>query len=239
MGSILINKTSSFFKVVDSDVYRHLLHLPLLTYSLFSGKKNPVKRARIDGHRPLILIHGFGGTRGDLLPLELYFRAHGRRRIYRIDLRDKTSMEEMSKRLASYTQRVLKVNRAEQVDLVGYSLGGIISRMAIAEHGLKGLVHTLVTMGTPHQGTTQARYVGSMLGRSLRPDSETMQRVKQYPWPEGVRGISFWSKNDLIVAPPEGAAAEGTKQIDMSPFTHFSYLIDPRSWVAVKKALAD
>jgi triacylglycerol esterase/lipase EstA (alpha/beta hydrolase family) len=131
------------------------------------------------------------------------------------------------------------VNGSEKVDIVAYSLGGVVSRLAIIDHHLENRVRTLVTMGTPHHGTFPARYVDTVLGRSLRPGSPTIQRLKNSPWPKEVRGVTFWSKNDLLILPPEAAAVEGTSQIDMSPFTHFSYLIDPRSWAAVRSALTD
>ncbi len=237
MGSGLRANISSFSSILHEDVYRHLLHLPLLTYSFFSPKKMSVKEGKDDGYPPLILVHGLGGSRGDLLPLEYFLRLFGRKRVYRIGLSDKRSVDEMSRTLARFIQRVAKVNRAPKVDILGYSLGGIISRLAIVDHHLEESIATLITMGTPHHGTFQARYIDTELGRSLQPESETIQKIRASRWPKGVRGITFWSKNDLLVIPPEAARVEGTEQVDMSPFTHFSYLIDPRSWMAVRNVL--
>lgn len=240
MGSAIKSlgtKTGNVFSVVHHDVYRHLLQFPLLGYSLFAAKKVPVRAAKQDGFPPVILVHGLGGSRGDLLPMECYLRLHGRKRIYRIGLHGKNSVREMSRQLARFIRRVVKVNESPKVDIVAYSLGGIVSRLAILDHGLEEVVRSLVTMGTPHNGTMPARYANTVLTRSLCPGSPVMKKLKNSPWPKGVRGVSFWSKNDILVHPPETAAAEGTSQIDMSPFTHFSYLIDPRSWAAVQTAL--
>jgi triacylglycerol esterase/lipase EstA (alpha/beta hydrolase family) len=177
-----------------------------------------------------------GGSRGDLLPMECYLRLRGRRGTYRVGLGQR-SVAGMSRALARYVERVLKANQAEQVDIVAHSLGGVVARLAILDCGLESKVRTLVTMGTPHQGTAQVRYVDTRLTRELHPDSPTIQRLQDARWPKGVRGVTFWSKNDLLILPPTAAAEPGTDRIDMSPFTHFSYLIDPRSWAAVQNAL--
>jgi len=41
----------------------------------------------------------------------------------------------------------------------------------------------------------------------------------------------------MMILPPESAALEGADQLEVTPFTHYSYLIDPRSWVLVRNEL--
>ena len=113
----------------------------------------------------------------------------------------------------------------------------VVGAAAVSEHRLAPSVKTLVTLGTPHKGTYPARYANTPNIRELRPDSELIKRINARPWPAKVRGVTFWSKGDLFVLPAESAAVEGTTAIEMSPFTHYSYLIDPRSWAAVAGAL--
>lgn len=240
MGSATGARVANLFTAVHPDVYRHLLHLPLLSYTLFVPKDSPVKASEQDGFPPIILIHGMGGGRGDLLPLECYLKWHGRRRIYRIGLNTSRTLDGMSRSLAQFTQRVLKANEASQVDMVAHSLGGIVARLAINDHALiADRVRTLITMGTPHQGTIPARFMDTRLIRALHPDSPTIQKLKRNGWPQGVRGVSIGSKNDLIIMPADSAFAEGAEQVDMSPFTHFSYLIDPRSWSLIRRILEE
>jgi triacylglycerol esterase/lipase EstA (alpha/beta hydrolase family) len=234
----LTTRAASLFSALHPDVYRHLLHLPLLSYSFFVPKKSRVKPGQEDGFPPVILIHGLGGSRGDLLPMECYLRLYGRKRIYRIDLTGHRSIESMSRSLARFLRRVLSVNNSPQVDIVAYSLGGIVARLALIDTELASNVRTLITMGTPHQGTVPARYMDTSLTRALHPESPTIQKLKQSRWPKGVRGVTFWSKNDLFIQPPDTASVRGVSRIDMSPFTHFSYLIDPKSWSKVQEILS-
>jgi hypothetical protein len=64
-----------------------------------------------------------------------------------------------------------------------------------------------------------------------------MRQLRRQPWPRQIRGVTLWSKNDLFVLPPESATLSGTKKIDMTPFTHYSYLIEPKSWETVRREL--
>jgi triacylglycerol lipase len=237
MGSAIGTRASKIISVLHPDVYRHLFHLPLMSYVLFVPRKARVRAARHDGFPPVILVHGLGGSRGDLLPIECYLKFFGRRRIYRINLNTKQSLGAMSRSLSRFVERVLKANGAEKADIVAHSLGGIVARLAINDPQFAPRVRTLVTMGTPHQGTVPARFMDTRLTRALHPNSPVMRKLKKSEWPKGVRGVAFWSKNDLIVLPPESAVVDGASPVDMSPFTHFSYLIDPRSWAAIRKIL--
>ena len=237
MGKKQNRHPSNPFTAIHPDVYRHLLHLPLLSYSLFVPRQAAVKTAKKDGFPPIILVHGLGGRRGDLLPMECYLRFSGRKRTYRIGIDDKRSLSGKSRSLALFIQKVLQMNDCSQVDIVAYSLGGIVARLAILDHGIASHVRRLVTLGTPHRGTIPARYMDTRLIRDLHPDSPVIQRLNRSKWPKGIKGTTFWSKNDLFVLPSQSASVSGTTRIDMSPFTHFSYLIDPKSWSAVKKAL--
>ena len=209
MGNGLGNRTQNLFSALHPDVYRHLFHLPLLSYSLFVPRYKPIKTTKPDGFPPVVLVHGLGGSRGDFLPMDCYLRLHGRRRTYRIGLDGKRSLNEMSHKLARFVQRVLKVNDSPKIDIVAHSLGGIVARLAIVDYALGPVVRTLVTLGTPHQGTVPARYMDTRLIRAIHPDSPTIQKLRWARWPKGVRGVTFWSNNDLFFCPQRLRLLEG------------------------------
>ena len=66
-----------------------------------------------------------------------------------------------------------------------------------------------------------------------------MRRLARKSWPKAVKGYSFWSRSDLLVIPAESARLKGTTPVEMTPFTHYSYLLDPKCWHAVERVLAD
>ncbi len=227
----------TLYRSIDPDVTRHLLQMPLLSYSLLSSRTQKVEPIPSDGYRPLIFVHGLGGTRGDFLPMSGFLWLQGRKRSYRSHFERGQSVAQMAEALARFIRRVMQVTGERKVDIVAHSLGGVVSRLAIHEHRLSRNVGTLITLGSPHGGTHSARFANTALARELRPDSELMRKLGRRPWSKSVRGITFWSRNDLLIVPAESAALRGTRSVDMTPFTHYSYLIDPKSWAAVRKSL--
>jgi pimeloyl-ACP methyl ester carboxylesterase len=223
---------------VDPDVYRHAAQMPLLAYTLLSPTQAPVEAGEDDGHPPLVLVHGLGGRRGDFLPMALYLRLGGRKRSYRIHFAPGTPVRERAEALRGFISEVCAVTGAPTVDVVAHSLGGIISRLALMDPPTAARVRSLTTLGTPHGGTFAARLLRTDAVLALRAGSEIAEELAAAPWPAGVEGTSLWSQSDLLVLPPESAAAPGTLAIEVSPFTHYSYLIDPRGWEVVRRVLS-
>jgi triacylglycerol esterase/lipase EstA (alpha/beta hydrolase family) len=207
--------------------------MPLLSYSLFFSGHEPVDSKVSDGHPPLIFVHGLGGSRGDFLPMSLFLWTKGRKRSYRIKFERGQSIEKRAEVLAKFIRQVKKVTREKQVDIVAHSMGGLVARWAVFKHGLEKTVKTLITLGTPHHGTHPARYLHTQITRHLRPESDLLRELNRKRWPKSIRGITFWSQNDLFILPAHSAILEGTEVVDMTPFTHYSYLIDPKAWAAV------
>ncbi len=236
-GRFVGRKVSEGYQAIDPDVRRHIAQTPLLVYSLLDPRRPAVEAIPDDGHPPLVFVHGLGGSRGDFVLMALFLRAHGRKRAYRIHFDTTRDLSDRAEDLAAFVREVMDVNKVDSVDIVAHSLGGIISRLAIGRAGLEKHVHSLTTLGTPHAGTYPARFGATALLRGLRPKSEVVRELNRRGWPEGVRGVTCWSDADVLVLPSESAAVEGTTQIDMSPLTHYGYLISPRSWATVARAL--
>jgi pimeloyl-ACP methyl ester carboxylesterase len=214
-------------RAVDPDVLRHLGHLPLMTFSLLSPRQCEVEAGEPDGFPPLVFVHGLGGSRGDFLLAAGAMRLFGRRRGYRVHLGGLPGLDAMAGALADHVRQVLEATGEERVDLVAHSLGGLVARAALADHGLEGSVDTLVTLGTPHHGTYSARLANTALARDLRPGSAVIRRLEATPLPPGLRAVTFWSDNDLLVIPPESARLDGAEAVDATPATHYSYLLAP------------
>ena len=58
---------------------------------------------------------------------------------------------------------------AMPVHVIGHSLGGLDARYMISQLGMESQVRSLVTVGTPHRGSTFADWVVSRLARMIRP----------------------------------------------------------------------
>lgn len=96
-----------------------------------------------------------------------------------------------------------------RVLLVGHSLGGLVIRAAWARcAGNPGVrVAGVVTLGTPHRGSTLAGILGlGRLARGLRPGGEVLRLVEALPSPEGEGlALSLHTPTDAMVLPMSGA----------------------------------
>ncbi|MDP3427773.1 MAG: alpha/beta fold hydrolase [Humidesulfovibrio sp.] len=116
--------------------------------------------------------------------------------------------------------------------LVGHSLGGLVSRAACADPALRGRVAGIVTLGTPHQGSTLAGLLAvGRLGRSLVPDGEVLRRVRRLPVC-AVPALSLYTPMDGMVLPLSGSFLEerekdaGWTETCTRPVSHVGLLFD-------------
>lgn len=235
---------SSAYLAIDPDVRRHVGQLPLMGLTLLSPRAARVEAQPTDGHRPIVFAHGLVGHPGNFLPMRKFMALHGRKRTYAFALDAGSNMEENAERFRHYIDEVIRVNDLPantKIDCVAHSMGGLVVRLAL-ENETSVRIATLVTLGSPHQGTYAARYGASRNVVDLRPDSAVMRRLAaQLPWagpPSRPRLVALWSPADVLLLPAEAARAEGAETIEMRGFTHYSYLLHPRGWSQVLRVLS-
>jgi pimeloyl-ACP methyl ester carboxylesterase len=222
---------------VNPDVWRELGYVTVSSYSLLLPRREEVIDRGVDDFLPIVLVHGLGGNRGLWLPLRLFLRMNGHRRIYAFGY-ESGSIEGHAEGLKGFIRDVLRATGEEQVDIVAHSLGGIIARYAVQRLGLGREVRTLITMATPHQGTYAAQYVNTPLTRSLRPESSTIRDLNTddrsgYP----LRFFSIYSNRDVYVVPAEGMAHPHAQNIFLPKVSHSQYLVSPRIFRVVASCL--
>ncbi len=232
-------------ELADIDARKHISQLPQMALCSLGPRTRRVKPLPDDGHRPLIFVHGLGGHPGNHLALRSYLGLRGRRRVYSVDLGRNTPLLDAAEAVSTAIERVVAANGLgpdEQVDLMAHSMGGLVCRLAIENEVSRARVATIVTMGSPHQGTLMARLVGPSAARAqeLRIDSTTIRSLNaQLPWPETFpRLVSLWSPNDVLVMPNARAEVEGATNRRCDGFTHFTWLLEPHGWRVVEAALA-
>ena len=232
-------------ELIDPDARRHLSQLPGMALTSLGPRTRRVRPLPDDGHRPLIFVHGLGGHPGNHLALRSHLGLSGRRRVYTVDLGKGTPLAQAARVVSQAIERVVAANGLapdDQVDLIAHSMGGLVCRLAMANETSRARVATIVTMGSPHQGTFIARLVGPTAIRTqeLRVDSATIAELdQQLPWPrEWPRLVSLWSPNDVLIMPEARAEVEGAENRRCDGFTHFTWLLEPRGWDVVEAALA-
>jgi triacylglycerol lipase len=160
----------------------------------------PVRANSAPAARPVLLVHGFGGTKSSWSLLARTLSARGLT-VNAISYTPfGTSVEQLADRLAVEVQGLLSQTGADKINLVGHSLGGVVIAQAIAGGRLSGLVDTVVTLGSPFGGSPWANLLpfGAIV-RALREGSPLLRRLASAPVPDGVRWLAFTATLDMIV----------------------------------------
>jgi triacylglycerol esterase/lipase EstA (alpha/beta hydrolase family) len=193
-----------------------------LTAVLVSGRSprvdGPVPQSRPG---PVLLVPGYGGGTGSLRPLAGELVAAGRDATVVAlpgngtgDLR--ASAEALDRAVADALERTGEAT----VDVVGYSAGGIVARVWVAD-GNAALVRRVVTLGSPHHGTSLADLAGSVAPsqcpvgcRQLGAGSDVLAALNAGDeTPEGPTWVSIWTTQDETVTPPDSARLEGAVNV--------------------------
>ncbi|QKW08695.1 alpha/beta fold hydrolase [Streptomyces sp. NA04227] len=160
-----------------------------------------------DTRPPVVLLHGFIDNRSVFVLLHRWLTRDGRHHVESLNYSPLTSdIRAAADLLGRHIEELCERTGHEQVDVVGHSLGGLIGRYYVQRLGGDARVRTLITLGTPHEGT---RFVPLMdahpVVRQMRPGSDLVEELRS-PAPQcGTRFFAFWSNLDQIMVPVETA----------------------------------
>lgn len=165
---------------------------------------------------PVLLVPGYGGSVASLSALADRLRASGRD-VTVVALPDQAQgdLTDQATVVATAADAARARTGAASVDVVGYSAGGVVARIWVAEGGGAAKVRRLVTLGTPNHGTDLARLGGLVAGacptacQQLATDSAVLSRLDREPNPPGVVTVSIWTTRDDVVVPPQSAVLDG------------------------------
>ncbi|MGY1643325.1 lipase family alpha/beta hydrolase [Geodermatophilus sp. SYSU D00703] len=166
---------------------------------------------------PVLLVPGYGGSTASLQPLADRLTAESRDATVVPVPGDGTGdLTDSAEVLGEAADAALERTGADSVDVVGYSAGGVIARLWVADGG-DDVARRVVTLGSPHHGTTLADLAGSLapsqcpLGcQQMSTRSELIARLNAGDeTPEGPTWVSIWTTQDETVTPPDSARLEG------------------------------
>jgi pimeloyl-ACP methyl ester carboxylesterase len=196
-----------------------------------------------EGTRPVLVIHGFMGTRGSMYPLERHLAEDGfcvfSFNLGPINTRD---IRRSALLIQRKIERILAQTEWKEIDIVAHSMGGLIGLYYIKKLGGHARVRRMITLGTPFRGTWRALAGIATLGMlstsswQLLPRSNFLDELHQGPIPETVQVYSIAAARDWF-CPPEVTRMHGVKSITV-PFGHGSLVVSPDVYKCVKDILS-
>ncbi len=198
----------------------------------------PVQRGLLVGDveaagTPILLVHGIVDNRSIFTVLRRGLRRRGFGVVGAFNYHSLVDdIRAVATRLADVVEELCEETGYERIHVVGHSLGGLIARYYVQRLGGDARVHTLVTLGTPHAGTTPARYFPHPLVRQLRPDSDIIADLAGPAPGCRTRFLSVWSDLDQLIIPKQSAKIEhpdlNARNVFVRGVGHLSLPVDGR-----------
>ena len=129
---------------------------------------------------PVLLVHGINDTGAVFNDMALYLRQRGLS-VHTVDLVPNNGSEVLNKLAQQVANYIAATFEPEQsFDLVGFSMGGLVSRYYIQRLGGIKRVQQFITISSPHKGTLIA--YGSWLPGcvQMRPNSAFLGSLNSY-----------------------------------------------------------
>ncbi len=179
---------------------------------------------------PVLLIHGYLGTRGSLHLLESRLTEMGHLVLtYRLGLLHTGDICESAAFIARKIESMAAQTALDRMDIVGHSMGGLVGLYYLKRLGGRRRVRRLVMLGTPTSGTWSALLGVAVApfgraSRQLLPDSPFLRDLEQGALPEGVEVVSVSGERDLL-APRGRTRLDCVRHISVST-NHAGLLVD-------------
>jgi triacylglycerol lipase len=170
---------------------------------------------------PVLLVPGYGGGTGSLQRLAERIRATGRTATVVAPPGNGTG--DLREQAAALDRAVVGAlaGRADSVDLVGYSAGGVVVRVWVQEFDGPTRARRVVTLGSPHHGARIAAAGAAAVPgacptacQQLAPGSRLLTALAS-PVPTPPAWLSVWTLDDRTVTPPESARLPGAVNVEL------------------------
>ena len=189
---------------------------------------------------PVLLIHGINDTGAVFYKMAPYLSALGWS-VHDISLTPNNGivgLDELAQQVADY---IAKTFPPEQpLDLVGFSMGGIVSRYYVQRLGGMERVQRFITISSPHQGTVAAHLSERPGCIQMRPNSPFLQDLnRDVRVLQQLNFTSMWTPFDLIIIPANSSQLPVGREVVLPVPTHPWMLTDTRSIKVVTQALSE
>ncbi|MEH1856790.1 MAG: triacylglycerol lipase [Nostoc sp.] len=188
---------------------------------------------------PVLLIHGIDDTRAVFQKMAVHLVLQGWS-VHSLNLvpnNGDVGLDELAKQVANYVTATFAPE--QRLDLVGFSMGGIVSRYYVQRLGGINRVQRFITISSPHYGTVVAygsRRPGCL---QMRPDSIFLKDLNSDAVMLGQLDFtSIWTPYDLMIVPANSSQMPVGSKVIVPVTLHPWMLTDSRSLAVVTAALA-
>jgi triacylglycerol lipase len=187
---------------------------------------------------PVVLVHGITDTAAIFDRMTRQLTELGWK-VYSLDLIPANGDAELNV-LAEHLAKFIDQNipAGQSFDLIGFSMGGLVSRYYVQRLGGIDRVQHFITISSPHNGTIAA-YASNRPGCvQMRPNSSFLNDLnRDLPLLEQLKFTSIWTPRDLIILPARSSELPIGKNIQIPVALHPWMVTDTRVIRAIANLL--
>jgi len=174
----------------------------------------------------VLLVHGYGCSRGVWWWWRRRLEAAGHV-VATVSLNPPwADIDALSGVLAARIREVQAATGAQEMLLIGHSMGGLVSRAYLKDNP-DARVPLLMTLATPHRGSALARLGIGRNARQMEPASPFLAALANGPLPP--HAVSLRATHDDFVCPQDGQKLPGMQDVPLAGVGHLALLFSRRA----------
>jgi pimeloyl-ACP methyl ester carboxylesterase len=154
---------------------------------------------------PILLVHGYFCNGGYWWWLRRALRKAGYSQTYLINLEPVFGrIQDYADQVGERVEEIRRETGADQVILIGHSMGGLVSRAYVSDPASAAKVAQVIALGSPFHGTAHADVSLGENARQMKRFNAWLQEMNTAPPPE-TPFVSIYSYHDNLVAPQDSS----------------------------------
>ncbi|MEL7037656.1 MAG: triacylglycerol lipase [Cyanobacteria bacterium J06592_8] len=146
-------------------------------------------------------------------------------------------LDRLAEQVTNYVEQTFPPE--QPIDLVGFSMGGIVSRYYVQRLGGIERVQRFVTISSPHNGTWTAYPYVTPGALQMRPKCQFLEDLNQdVAQLNQVNFTSIWTPRDLMIVPANSSQLPVGQDIQLDVWLHAWMVEDPRCINVVAETLS-
>lgn len=156
---------------------------------------------------PVVLVHGIWNTAEIFSVLRAHLEREGWQ-VHALSMQPNNGdapLEELAEQVKHFVDE--RLEPAQRFDLIGFSMGGLVSRYYVQRLDGLSRLERFVTVSAPHNGTILGWFSHRYGVRQMKPKSPFIQDLNQdITRLSQVQFFSLWTPFDLLILPPRSSA---------------------------------
>jgi triacylglycerol lipase len=187
---------------------------------------------------PVLLIHGIFDTKAIFKTMTAHLTKRGWD-IHSLNLipnDGRFGLEALAQQITAYENQTFPPE--QPIDLIGFSMGGIVSRYYVQRLGGIERVQRLITISSPHNGTLTGYLYPTLAASQMRSHSPFLEDLnRDLEVLDSINFTSIWTPLDGMIVPAESSHISIGEEFTVNVFLHAWMVNDPKSLAMVEKAL--